>query len=56
MREPEPENNNLIADTVETRLDHIEDELSRLRSVVYLLVKDRPDMLRLLGQTPPPGD
>ena len=30
--------------------------MSRLRSVVYLLVKDRPDMLRLLGQTPPLGD
>jgi hypothetical protein len=27
--------------------------MSRLRSVVYLLVKDKPDMLRLLGQTPP---
>jgi hypothetical protein len=29
--------------------------MSRLRSVVYLLVKDKPDMLRLLGQTPPTG-
>jgi hypothetical protein len=38
------------------RLDQIETEMSRLRSVVYLLVKDRPDMLRLLGQTPPLGD
>lgn len=27
-------------------------EISRLRSVVYLLVKDRPDMLRPLGHTP----
>ena len=34
------------------RLDQIESELSRLRSVVYLLGKDRPDILRLLGQTP----
>jgi hypothetical protein len=35
------------------RLDQIETEMSRLRSVVYLLVKDKPEMLRLLGQTPP---
>lgn len=38
------------------RLDRIEAEVSRLRSVVYLLVKDRPDMLRLLGETPPASD
>ena len=38
------------------RLDSIEAEVSRLRSVLYLLVKDRPDMLRLLGHTPPAGD
>jgi hypothetical protein len=38
------------------RLGQIEAELSRLRSVVYLLVKDRPEMLRLLGQTPPGGE
>ncbi|HEX8281742.1 MAG TPA: hypothetical protein VF588_00040 [Pyrinomonadaceae bacterium] len=37
------------------RLDHVESEMSRMRSVLYLLVKDRPDMLRLLGQTPPAG-
>jgi hypothetical protein len=37
------------------RLDHVEAEMSRMRSVLYLLVKDRPDMLRLLGQPPPPG-
>ena len=37
------------------RLGQIETEMSRLRSVVYLLVKDRPELLRLLGQTPPPG-
>jgi hypothetical protein len=35
------------------RLDHVEAEMSRMRSVLYLLVKDRPDMLRLLG--PPPA-
>jgi len=45
---------------VNTRVGQIETDVSRLRSVVYLLVKDKPDMLRLLGQTtpreiPPPG-
>jgi hypothetical protein len=34
------------------RLDQLETEMSRFRSVLYLLVKDKPDMLRLLGQTP----
>jgi hypothetical protein len=29
--------------------------MSRVRSVLYLLVKDRPDMLRLLGQPPSGG-
>lgn len=38
------------------RLGQIESEMSRLRSVLYLLVKDRPEMLRLLGQTPPVSD
>lgn len=33
------------------RIGGVEMEVSRLRSVVYLLVKDKPDMLRLLGQT-----
>ncbi|HWS86312.1 MAG TPA: hypothetical protein VN282_05085 [Pyrinomonadaceae bacterium] len=37
------------------RLDHVESEMSRMRSVLYLLVKDRPDMLRLLGQPQPPA-
>ena len=41
-----------IEKAISSRLDHVEAEMSRLRSVVYLLVKDRPDMLRLLGQTP----
>ncbi|HLG13098.1 MAG TPA: hypothetical protein VJH03_01065 [Blastocatellia bacterium] len=36
--------------TVSTRLNQIETEVSRLRSVLYLLVKDKPDILRLLGQ------
>lgn len=37
-----------------TRMGQIESEVSRLRSVLYLLVKDKPDILRLLGQ-PIPG-
>jgi hypothetical protein len=45
-----------IERALRARLDQIEAEMSRLRSVVYLLVKDRPDMLRLLGQTPPASD
>ena len=45
-----------IERAIRVRLDRVEAEVSRLRSVVYLLVKDRPDMLRLLGETPPPGD
>ena len=40
---------------VGTRMDHVEIDISRLRSVLYLLVKDKPDMLRLLGQ-PTPGE
>jgi hypothetical protein len=31
-------------------MGQIETDVSRLRSVVYLLVKDQPDMLRILGQ------
>lgn len=33
-----------------TRIGQVESEISRLRSVLYWLVKDKPDMLRLLGQ------
>lgn len=40
---------------VDTRMGQIETDVSRLRSVVYLLVKDKPDMLRLLG-APTPGE
>ncbi len=40
---------------VDTRMGHLETDVSRLRSVIYLLVKDKPDMLRLLGQ-PTPGE
>lgn len=35
---------------VDTRIGQVETDVSRLRSVVYLLVKDKPDMLRLLGR------
>jgi hypothetical protein len=34
-----------------SRFEHVEGELSRLRSAVYLLGKDRPEVLRLLGQS-----
>ena len=33
-----------------SRFEHLEGELSRLRSAVYVLGKDRPEVLRLLGQ------
>ena len=33
-----------------TRFGQVETDISRLRSVLYLLEKDKPDMLRLLGQ------
>ena len=36
---------------VSSRFEHVEGEISRLRSAVYLLGKDRPEVLRLLGQT-----
>jgi hypothetical protein len=45
-----------IERAIRVRLDRVEAEVSRLRSVIYLLVKDRPDMLRLLGEAPPAGD
>lgn len=38
-----------------SRMGLIETDVSRLRSVLYLLIKDKPDMLRLLGQ-PTPGE
>lgn len=44
-----------IEKAISSRIGHVEAEMSRMRSVLYLLVKDRPDMLRLLGQTPPAG-
>ena len=33
------------------RMGLVETEVSRIRSVVYLLVRDKPEMLRLLGQS-----
>ena len=45
-----------IERALNARLGQIEAEVSRLRSVVYLLVKDKPEMLRLLGQPPPASD
>ena len=44
-----------IERALSSRLGNVEAEMSRMRSVLYLLVKDRPDMLRLLGQAPPAG-
>jgi hypothetical protein len=44
-----------IQHALTARLSQLETEMSRLRSVVYLLVKDRPELLRLLGQEPPPS-
>lgn len=38
------------------RMGQVESEVSRIRSVVYLLVKDKPEMLRLLGQLLPAED
>jgi hypothetical protein len=40
---------------VDNRMGQIETDVSRLRSVVYLLVKDKPEMMRLLGR-PRPGE
>jgi hypothetical protein len=38
-----------------TKFGQVETDISRIRSVLYLLVKDKPDMLRLLGP-PMPGE
>ena len=38
---------------IASRFEHVEGELSRLRSAVYLLGKDYPDVLRLLGRANP---
>ena len=44
-----------IEKAISSRIGHVGAEMSRMRSVPYLLVKDRPDMLRLLGQQTPTG-
>jgi hypothetical protein len=44
-----------IDKALSSRIGHVEAEMSRMRSVLYLLVKDRPEMLRLLGQPQPPA-
>ena len=41
-----------IERALSARLSQIETEVSRLRSVVYLLIKDKPELLRLLGPEP----
>lgn len=38
---------------VNNRIGQVEVDVSRIRSVVYLLVKDKPEMLRMLGQSSP---
>ncbi len=38
-----------------SKLAHVEADVSRLRSVVYLLVKEDPHLLRMLGYAPPYG-
>jgi len=40
---------NTMEHSVSSRFEQVETELSRLRGAVYLLGKDRPDVLRLLG-------
>jgi hypothetical protein len=44
-----------IEKALRIRLDQMDAEISRLRSVIYLLAKDRPEVLRLLGQHPTAG-
>lgn len=39
-----------IEHSVSSRFENVEGELSRLRSAVYILGKDRPDVLRLIGK------
>ena len=40
---------NTMEHSVSSRFEQVETELSRLRSAVFVLGKDRPDILRLLG-------
>jgi hypothetical protein len=39
--------------TLTTRLDGMDNQINGSRSVVYLIGKDQPDVLRLLGGVPP---
>jgi len=41
--------------SLSNRIGQVEADVSRIRSVVYLLVKNKPDMLRVLGK-PLPGE
>ena len=36
--------------SIASRFENVEGEISRLGSAVYVLAKDRPDVLRLLGR------
>ena len=40
---------NTMEHSVSSRFEQVETELSRLHSAVYVLDKDRPEILRLLG-------
>lgn len=46
----------ISANAASAQLSRIEAEMGRLRSVLYLLVKDKPDLLRLLGERPASGE
>jgi hypothetical protein len=39
----------------EARIRRMQDDISRMRSVLFELVKDQPDMRRLLGLPEPTG-
>ena len=40
---------NSLEHSINSRFENVDAEISRLRSAVYVLGKDRPDVLRLLG-------
>ena len=42
-----------VEHSITSRFEHVEGEISRLRSAVYVLGKDQPDVLRLLGRPNP---
>jgi len=41
--------------SLSNRIGQVESDVSRIRSVVYLLIKDKPELLRVLGK-PIPGE